>query len=90
MKQHEIKKLISDLGYEDVLLFENPSYDTAFVGISEDFKAVYDYDLMVEHLMSEDGMEMDEAIDFIEYNTIRSLPYYDNHPIIFTKIENLQ
>ena len=86
MKQDEIKELLSDLGYGEILLFEDPCYDTAFVGISEDDRAVYDYDLMVEYLMKEDGMDMDEAIEFIDYNTIRALPYYNNHPIVFRKL----
>ena len=38
---------------------------------------------MVEHLMEEDEMEEEEAIEFIDYNTIRALPYMgDNVPII--------
>lgn len=34
MKQEEIKKLIEELGYEEVLLFESPSYDEAFIGLT--------------------------------------------------------
>lgn len=87
MKQENIKQLIEDYGYDSVLLFENPSYDTAFVGISDDDRAVYDYDKMVEHLMETDGMSDVEAIDFIEYNTIRSLPYYKGAPVVFRRFE---
>lgn len=87
MKQQEIKDLICEMGYDEVLLFEDPCYDSAFVGLSEDNRAVYDYDLMVEYLVENDGMEPEEAMEFIDYNTIRALPYYENHPIVFTKIE---
>jgi len=31
-------------------------------------------------------MEEIEAIEYIEFNTIRSLPYYDNAPIIMYSI----
>ena len=37
--------------------------------------AVYDFDKMVEYLIETDGMEYEEAVEFIEYNTIRALPY---------------
>lgn len=38
---------------------------------------------MIEHLMQEDDMDYEEAVDFISYNTIRSLPYAgEGAPII--------
>lgn len=86
MKQEEIKQFIEDMGYESVLLFESPSYDTAFVGITEDGRAVYEYEKMVEHLVETDNMTEEEAEEFIQYNTIRSLPYYENSPVVFNRI----
>lgn len=82
MTQEEIKEYIKEMEYESVTLFEIPTYDTACIGISEDERAVYDYDLMVQHLMEKDGMTSEEAEDFIGYNTIRALPYFDKAPII--------
>ena len=35
-------------GYEDIMLFANYSYDDAFIGVSEDGRAVYDFDKMVD------------------------------------------
>lgn len=89
MKQEEIKQFIEDMGYESVLLFESPSYDTAFVGITEDGRAVYEYEKMVKHLVETDNMTDEEAEEFIQYNTIRSLPYYENSPIVFRSILNI-
>lgn len=37
---------------------------------------------MVNELMKTDNISCEEAIDFIEYNTIRALPYINNAPII--------
>ena len=73
---------IESAGYDAVIIFENPSYETAFVGVSHDERAVYDYDKMVEYLVTQDGMTYEEAADFIDYNTIRSLPYLQGSPII--------
>lgn len=85
--ENDIKELIADYEYEDITIFSNPDYASAFIGISEDNRAVYDYDKMVEFLMDKDGMTDIEAIEFIEYNTIRSLPYFENAPIIVHSLE---
>lgn len=66
-----------------IILFENPNYDEAFVGLTMDDRAVYDYDKMVECLIKEDGITYEEAAEFIDYNTVRSLPYVgDKGPVI--------
>ena len=80
--ENDIKELIADYEYEDVIIFSNPDYASAFIGVSEDNSAVYDYDKMVKYLMDKDDMTDIEAIEFVEYNTIRSLPYFENAPII--------
>lgn len=67
----------------NIVLFDSPSYDEAFVGLTMDDRAVYDYDKMIECLMKEDGMTYEEAAEFIDYNTVRSLPYTgDRGPVI--------
>ena len=68
-------------GYEDVVLFDNPSYDKALIGVTSNFKAVYDYDLMILCLLEEypDWDEQD-AIDWIEYNSLRAAQYIENGP----------
>ena len=72
-----------DNGYEDIIIFSGDSYDDALIGVSEDGRAIYDFDLMVEWLMEQDHITSTEAIEWIEYNTIRSLPYVgDRAPII--------
>lgn len=70
-----------------IILFESPSYDEAFVGLTMDDRAVYDYDKMVECLITEDNMTYEEAAEFIDYNTVRSLPYVgDKGPVIIHKL----
>lgn len=70
-----------------IILFESPSYDEAFVGLTMDDRAVYDYDKMVECLITEDNMTYEEAAEFIDYNTVRSLPYVgDKGPVIIHRI----
>lgn len=52
-------------------------------------KAAYDYYEMVQYLVDSDGMTEEEAEDFIQYNTIRSLPYYENHPVVIRGLDYL-
>lgn len=68
---------------ETVLLFDNPSFDNSLVGITINDQAVYDLNSMILELMEDDGFTYEEAAEFIDYNTIRSLPYVgDKAPII--------
>ena len=71
----ELKDLLNELGYEDTVVFENPSYLKAIIGISDDGALCYSYDKMVQCLIEEDKMEEEDAMEFIDYNTIRALPY---------------
>lgn len=66
---------IEAAGFEDVIIFENYSYDGAPIGVTEDGRAVYDYDKMVAWLVATEGFSEPEAIEWIDYNTIRALPY---------------
>lgn len=84
MTLDEIKDYLVGLGMEDAVVLENPDYAEAFIGVSDEDRAVYDHRLMVKFLMDKEGMTEDQALDFIDYNTIRALPYMGEHrPIIF-------
>lgn len=71
----ELKDLLNEMGYNDTVVFENPSYLKAIIGISDDGALCYSYEKMVQCLMEEDKMEEEDAMEFIDYNTIRALPY---------------
>ena len=76
---------------EDALRFENPSFDNSIVAVDYDGRLIYDYDLMVEELMKQDNMSGEEAIDFISYNTLRSLDYMTDKKkpiVIMERIRN--
>lgn len=78
--------ILNDMGYEDAVVFAGPEYNDAIVGITDDGRVVYDYNLMIECLMEADGIEYDEAMEFVEYNTIRACDYMENPPIIMHPI----
>ena len=70
---------------EQPLIFDNHVYDNSIVGISNDGRIVYDYSSMVQEFMNDEDCSEEEAIEWIEYNTMRSLPYAgEMGPIIIT------
>ena len=77
------EQMLLDEGYEDVKYLVNYSYDDALIGVTTDNRAVYDYDKMVEWLMRTEDIDSLEAMDWINYNTIRALPYMgEDAPIV--------
>ena len=84
MTVEQLKDLILELGYdEDVVVFENYDYADAFIGMSHDGRAVYSYDKMIEWLMLKENWTYEEAIEWIDFNTIRAIPYAgSNGPIV--------
>ena len=84
----EFKDILCEQGYEDAVVFENPDYLGAIIGVSDDGRVIYDYERMALCLMETDGMDNEEAMEFINFNTLGALPYMgDKRPIILNKIE---
>ena len=72
-----------EYGYEDVKYLVNEGYDDALIGVSEDGRAIYDFEKMVDWLVDKYGWTDEEAVEWIEYNTIRALSYFgEDAPII--------
>lgn len=60
---------------EEILLLEDHAYDYSIVGLTADYRLVYDFDKMVEEFMEDENCTELEAIEWLEYNTMRALPY---------------
>lgn len=72
---------------EDAIVFDNMSYDGSIIGVTTDDRVVYSYDKMVEELMQDEEWSYEDAVEWIDYNTIRALPYAGpNGPIIMYSI----
>lgn len=68
---------------EGALVFDNRAYDYSIIGVTLDGRVIYEYDAMVQELMTDEGWDELEAIEWIDYNTIRALSYAgDKAPII--------
>ena len=74
----------------DAVVFDNHAYDNSIIGITFDGRAIYDFDKMVKELMADEGWEEMDAVEWINYNTLRSLPYAGNKaPLIVYTDEEL-
>lgn len=85
--REELKRWLMDHDFSDTVILESPDYFSAIIGISDDGRLVYSYRKMVNFLVDTDDMSEDEAIEFIDYNTVNALPYMgEKAPIIMQDI----
>lgn len=79
----ELREYLEAQGHENTIFFENPSFVKAITGITDSEQLIYDYELMIAAAMEEENWSEEEAIEWIDYNTIRSIPYMgQHHPIV--------
>lgn len=71
-----------------IKLFENPRFPNSIIGLSSDDRVIYDMEKMIEDLMEEDNINYIDALEFIEYNTLRALSSEGNNaPIVLYQKE---
>ena len=59
--------------------------------MSHDNRAVYDYEKMAEWLVVNEDFSYEEAVEWIDYNTLRALPYGGpDAPIVVYPIYRLE
>lgn len=74
---------IKDLQEEGTIILRNPDFTSAIVGVSEDYRIIYDYNKMLDFLVETEDMSYEDAADFVSYDTIRTINYITgNRPII--------
>ena len=79
MNNEELKEILYDMVADEDLLdqmivLEGDELADGAIGVTHDGHIVYSYERLVESLTKAYGSET-EAIEWIDYNTIRSLPY---------------
>lgn len=71
--------------YEKIV-FLSDEFVNSIVGFDDNLeKLVYSYQLMRDDLIDE-GMEYEEACDYLDYNVVRALPYINNAPIVYMEL----
>ena len=73
-----------------MILEPKETFGKAVIGyLREDNKLVYSHDKIVEALMEDEGWSLEESLDWVSYNTIRSCQYYENAPEIVFEDEDI-
>lgn len=84
-----LKNYCNDYGLDDLLILDNHAYDKSIIGISNDGRLIYDYESMVREYCHDEKCSEDDAVEWIEYNTERALPYMgDGAPIIINETKD--
>ena len=79
----ELRDFLEERGLENTTFFTNPDFISAVIGLTDDGRLIYDYEKMIEDLSKQDGIDEEGAMEFIDYNTIRTIPYMgSSSPII--------
>ena len=84
------KPLVDQLDDETIVLEPREFLNNAIIGTVNGLsKAVYDYDLLVEaFLEANKDWDVEDADDWISYNTIRAIPYMgESSPVIMFNID---
>ena len=53
--------ILIEKGYDDIIVFCNPDYTDALIGLTNEYNAVYDSDLMLDWLIKHEGMTPEEG-----------------------------
>ena len=95
MENKELRQHINEV-VTNSYLFDYPFFDNSIIGITAAGNIVYDYDRMAEEFVQDeiessidfrnlsDDEQYSEAYEWIDYNTIRTIPYMNDaaKPII--------
>ena len=88
---HEELKAYLEAEYGGYSLFEPEYYDEGIVGITDNGNVVYSYEKLAEALMKHDEMTYEDAVDWLDYNTVRSVPYMGEYkPVILLSVYDFE
>ena len=87
METKNFMEYLSEMYPEAIIL---DGLNDGIVGVDVDGHVVYSYDKCVD-CMIKHGMTDEEAIEWIDYNTIRAIPYMGEHkPIMMYTKESFE
>lgn len=85
----ELRQWCIDNDHNNTVIFRDPDYSRAVVGITDNGALIYSHEKMVEWLMKAYELTETDAIEFIDKNTLVALDYGDEmKPIILYEIEH--
>lgn len=92
MKNTKLRKALDaytnnkGLSEEDApIILDNAYYDNSIIGITADNRLVYSKDKMIKEYMQDEECDEEDAIEWLEYNTLRAIPYFGKQTPIVVK-----
>lgn len=82
MTKEELGQFLVENGLEDTIVFDEPAYCDAFIGVTTCGRAVYSYTLMIRALMESDDMTEEDAEEWIGYNVVPAAAQIPGGPLI--------
>lgn len=68
---------------DDIVVFDNPSFDNSIIGITFDDRVIYSYEKMIMELVEDDLIDPCAAEDLIQHKILSKIPYMkDKAPVI--------
>lgn len=87
-RRKALDEFLSETYGDDVVHFDGPEFDGGIVGVTTDGRLVYSYEKLVESLAEANGWSREDAVDWIEFNTLRSLPYiHGKAPVVMNDLD---
>ena len=87
-RRKALDEFLSETYGDDVVHFDGPEFDGGIVGVTTDGRLVYSYDKLVRALMEANKWDETDAIDWVEFNTLRSLPYiHGKAPVVMNDLD---
>lgn len=82
-----IQEWVEERSDGEAIMFRNPEYLGAILGITDDGRLVYSYQKMVQYLVEHEGMTWEEAQEDIDFNAGRSVSFMgEKAPIIINDL----
>ena len=82
MTYEELIQKLEDNGYENVVIFKDYDYASAFIGVTDDNRAVYSYEKMIDYLMNLEGWDYDTAVEWVDFNVLSIQSHTGELPIV--------
>lgn len=74
MQRKDLTEYLESLGQETIVL-EPEYFDNAIIGITDEGRLIYSYDKLIEAYSNGESCEYEEAVEWVDYNTLRAIPY---------------
>ena len=72
---HRVEEMLLEAGCDEAAYFTSPDYADAIIGTTHDGRCVYSFSRMVECLMTGEGMDEEEAAEWVDVNAVGMIPY---------------